>query len=56
MSSQNPCKNCNKSKSKSYGGPILGSKTSKSNKSKITALSEDNNENKVKEYITKMGI
>ena len=51
MNNQNPCKNCNKSKRKSYDGPILGFKTSKSNKCKITALFKDDNENKVKEYI-----
>ncbi len=51
MNNQNPCKNCNKSKSKSYDGPILSFKTSKSNKSKITALFKDDNENKGKEYI-----
>jgi hypothetical protein len=40
-----------KAKSKSYGSPILGFTTSKSNKSTITALFKDDNENKVKEYI-----
>jgi hypothetical protein len=51
MSNQNSCRNRNKGKNKSYDGPILGFKTSKSNESKITALFKDDDENKVKEYI-----
>jgi hypothetical protein len=51
MSNCNSFQNCNKSKNKSYHGPILSFNTSKSNKSKITALFKDNNENKVKEYV-----
>jgi hypothetical protein len=51
ITNQNHRKNHNKSKSKSYDGPILGFKTSKSNKSKITALFKDDDENNVKKYI-----
>jgi hypothetical protein len=51
MNNQISGKNRNKSKSKSYDGPILGFKASKSNESKITSLFKDDDENKVKEYI-----
>jgi hypothetical protein len=51
MNNRNPRKNRNKSESKSYNGPILGFKTSKSNESKIAALFRDDDENEVKEYI-----
>jgi hypothetical protein len=46
--------NCNKSEYKSYNGPILDFKTSKSNERKITALFKDDDENEVKEYINSL--
>jgi hypothetical protein len=52
MSNQNSCWNRNKSKNKSYDGPILSFKSSKPNESKIMALFKDKDENKVKDYIT----
>jgi hypothetical protein len=48
MSSSISRRNCDKSESKNYDGPILSFKTSKPNESKITSMFKDEDDKEVK--------